>query len=530
MRKNLAKFSSKFSGLSILPMAIIMSSMLVLTACAGEDSAPISGEVAGTAPGAATTTPTDGEIHPMVMAFMTWVLPTGTQQVQNAMNEILIPRYGMEVELLIMDIASYQQNMRLLLTAGEQVDILGTVSVGYVHLQQQGFLLDLEANNLLANFGPNIVEAVGGWEIVDGARIGGTLFGIPTNCDHASGRGGFVVGSQFLEGIGFPLPEPNNEVIHISLAEFENILVQLNAAFPELETIRPVIPGNFGHFFTVDFLGEQPFGVLMNPANDLTVTNFFESPEFYDFVSMTHRWNQAGFISGDAAADDTPVSALVMAGRLMSYFTAGKPGIVQQESNMTGMPVTVFQTGPDFMASNAAARFPWAIPITTASPERAMTLLNAMYSDAELANLLIWGIEGVHYEVQPSGHIDFPTGVDAQNSGWLNNVAWSLPNQFITHVWAGDDLDLYDQLRDFNASAQQSKAFGFLFDPSGVQNEIAAVTNAYDELIASLGLGMVEPSVGIATLNERLAAAGINRIIEEKQSQLDTWAAAVGIN
>jgi len=429
-----------------------------------------------------------------------------------------------------MDAASYQQNIRLMLTAREQIDVFSTIMAGYVHLQQQGFLVNLEENDLLRNFGPDIVNALGGWEIVDGARMAGSLYGLPTNCDHGVGRGAVAIGSQYLEAIGFPLPNPNNEIIHITLDELDSILFQLNAAFPDLETIRPIMPGNITQFMSIDPLGPDPFGVLLDPVNDLTVANLFTSQEFYNFISMIHNWSQAGLISRDAAADDTPVTALVMAGRLMGYMTGGKPGIVAQETGLCGMPMTIFQTGPDMVNANAVARFPWAIPITTANPAKAMTLLNALYSDPEVSNILIWGIEGVHYERQPSGHIGFPAGVDAGSSGWFNNVAWAMPNQFISHVWEGDDLNLYDQLLEFNATSLQSRAFGFIFDPTTVQNEIAAVTNVYNELIVSLGLGFVEPAAGIAQLNDRMTAAGLYRIIEEKQSQLDAWAAAVGIN
>ena len=470
----------------------------------------------------------DGTVDELVMAFMTWVLPGDTQQIQDAMNEILIPRYGISVELLIMDAASYQQNIRLMLTAGEQVDVMSTLFAGFVHLQSQGFLLDLEANNLIQNFGPGIPAAVGGWEILNGARIAGTLYGVPTNCDHAVGRGSIVIGTQYLEAIGFDVPNPNNDIIHITVAELNGILHQLNEAFPDIETIRPTIPGGINQFMNFDPLGPDMFGVLLDPANDLTVSNLFTSQEFYDFISMMHEWNNSGFISLDAAADDTPVTALVAAGRLMAYMTGGKPGIVAQESTLCAMPVTVFQTGQDIMNANAAARFPWAIPFTTADPTRAMTLLNAIYTDPDLSNLLVWGIEGVHYEHQASGHVNFPAGLDAGSSGWSNGMGWAMPNQFITHVWAGDDLDLYQQLVEFNDNAIISRAFGFIFDPFPVQNEITASTNAFDELITSLGLGMVDPATGIAQLNDRLTSAGLYRIIAEKQRQLDEWAAATG--
>ena len=454
----------------------------------------------------------DGDVENLVMAMMTWVLPQDVSVVEAALNEVLGPRYGINIELLVMDAAAYQQNTGLMLASGEQIDVMSSLFAGYVNMQNQGYLLDLEEDNLLQEHGAGIVEALGGWDIVNGARIGGVLYGLPTNVDHAAGRGAFAVGTQYLEAINYPLPNPNNQIIRITIDEFDNILSQIHEAFPDLETIRPLMPGNIGHYFPIDNLGPDPFGVLIDPANDLTVTNFFASQEWRRFTDMTRSWNERGFISGDAETDDTPVTALVSSGRLMAYFTGGKPGIVAQETGLCAQPMTIFQTGPDFMAANAVARFPWVMPYTTANPEKAMTLMRAIYTDPEISNILIWGVEGTHYEVQPTGHIGFAAGVDAGTSGWFNNVAWAMPNQFIAHVWEGNDLDLAQQTINFNGNAMQSKAFGFIFNSTPVQNEIAAVTNVYTELVGSVGLGFVDPATGIAQLNERLEAAGLNRI------------------
>ena len=55
------------------------------------------------------------------------------------------------------------------------------------------------------------------------------------------------------------------------------------------------------------------------------------------------------------------------------------------------------------------------------------------------------------------GTIDFPEGVDATNSGYCHNMkAWMMPNQFISHVWAGNDPNLWDRMKEFNDNAVKS--------------------------------------------------------------------------
>ena len=59
----------------------------------------------------------------------------------------------------------------------------------------------------------------------------------------------------------------------------------------------------------------------------------------------------------------------VKAGSLCAYKTATKPGIRQQESNLCGTPVAIFQLGPDFKGSSAYNTMPWCINQNTDDPE-----------------------------------------------------------------------------------------------------------------------------------------------------------------
>ena len=56
-------------------------------------------------------------------------------------------------------------------------------------------------------------------------------------------------------------------------------------------------------------------------------------------------------------------------------------------------------------------------------------------------------------------------------------------------------------------------------------NEVTAVQNVYNEYQASVEYGFVDPETGIAEMNEKMMSAGLQKIIDEKQAQLDAWAA-----
>ena len=463
------------------------------------------------------------EIMHLVMSFMTWTgAPVDTQKVQDAINAITVSRYGIEVELVISDASSYKQNMVLALSGGEQVDIFSTILSDYNSMVQQGYLLDMEENDLLKNYGSGIVDAVG-QEYVDACRIDGILYGLPNNRDMAQGRGCAAIATEYLEGIGWQVDE-SQEIIKITQEELDEIYAKLHEKYPSMEVYRPVTM-SMSQFSNVDLLGGNVFGILSDYGKNLKVENLFTGDYYKEYTARMHDYNQKGYISQDATTDTTAVTELVKAGTLMAYTTGGKPGIKQQETNMCGRPMTIFQTLNDYVSSAAVASFPWAISINTISAEASMRLLNAFYTDADLADLLAWGIEGEHYKVLDTGLITYAEGVDATSSGWNHSVGWELPNQFITKVWDGNDPELWTNIRKFNNNAKKSAAMGFTFDTTQVATELTSVQNVYDEYQKSIEYGFIDPATGIEEMNKKMMKAGLDKIIAEKQAQLDVWAA-----
>ena len=512
----------------LLAILLTLIMVLSLSACGSGDDNTSNGETSTTSSSGSSESSdnksgeTEEPVH-LVMNFLTFVgAPADTLMVQDAMNAITKERYNIEVELQISDISSYKQALTLALSSGEQLDIIQTITAGYNTLAQQGFLLDLEENGLMDQFGTGVVPAIG-QSYVDACRIDGVLYGLPNGRDMAQGRGCAAIGTQYLEGIGYQV-DTSKEIIEITEEELNDIYAKLHAKYPDIEVYRPTT-NSMNQFSDIDAIGGTVFGVLLNGGQELKVENLFMSDYYKDYAQKMYEFNQMGYISQDAATDTTSVTELVKAGVLMSYTTGGKPGIKQQETNLCGMPMTIFQTKSDFVGASSAASFPWAIPINTVDAQASMTLLNAFYTDEDLANLLAWGIEGTHYQVLDSGLITYAEGVDATNSGWSHNVGWEMPNQFITYVWDGNSPTLWEEIKTFNADAVKSAAMGFSFDTTNVATEITSVTNVYSEYQMGIEYGFLDPATAIDEMNDKMMAAGLDKIIAEKQAQLDAWSA-----
>lgn len=462
------------------------------------------------------------ELQHLVVAFPTWTgAPADTQMVTDAVNEILREKYNIEVEFQISDSGSYNQTITLALSSGQQVDIVSTLLASYSNMVNQGYLMDLEEDGLIQTYGQGIIDVIG-QNYVDACRVGGVLYGVTNTRDYASGRGCIAVGTEYLDAIGYEAPADAEEIIHITADELEDIFVKLHTQFPDLEVYRPA-DNDLVQQTLVDQIGGNNFGVLLGTSDELKIVNLFETDEYMNFCKRVYNWNQLGYISRDAAADTTNVAVLVKEGVLMAYGTGGKPGSKVQESGGCGKDMTIFQTREDYVPSSAVATWPWAIPITTANPEAAMVLMNELYTNAELADLIIYGIEGTHYEITEDGFLDANAGTSPDTYSTLN---WLYPNQFASTVTVGNSVDLWERTKTFNEEAKKSPASGFAFDSTSIATEQTAVTNVYEEYRKSLEYGFVDPEAAIPEMVEKMNSAGLQKIIEEKQAQLDAWAAS----
>ena len=97
------------------------------------------------------------------------------------------------------------------------------------------------------------------------------------------------------------------------------------------------------------------------------------------------------------------------------------------------------------------------------------------------------------------------------------------------HAWEGNPLNVWDLYTDFNKGDYVSKAHGFRYNNAPVIDQVIACQAVNSEYQKSLVYGAVSDlDATIAEYNEKLYAAGLQDIIDEKQRQLDEFLAAKG--
>lgn len=499
------------------------------TASAAQSAASVTASASASASsqadsaGSSASDASEGEPTHLVMTFRTFgTVPNDIDKVSAALSKITEEKINADVDLIIIQSGSYKEQVTLMLSGDEQLDVVGLNLnlIPQVISSEQITPLD----DLLDKYGSGVKEALGDDLLKCGVFDGKTYY-TPLNCDLPNGMGAYVLRKDICDKYGI------NAADITSYDDLTAAFAKVHEAEPNLQIFAPTSVGSSPMQYNVTFDKlSNYFGVLENWGQDLKVTNLFESEAYKNYVNVIHSWYESGYLSKDVVNATEAGGSLMKAGNLFCYPTATKPGIDIQEQNSSGCEVEIAQVLPTLKVTNN--NWQWAIPESSENKEKAMEFLNLMYTDPDVINLLAYGIEGEDYEKKDDGTIGYPDGIDATNVGYsMNSMVWSFGNEFNAYVWQGNDPDVWAQTKEFNTASTNkvSKAYGFTFNPSNVSNEISAVQNVYDQYRMSLECGVVDPESTLTEMNSALYSAGLQTIIDEKQKQLDAWAAENGV-
>ena len=466
------------------------------------------------------------ETEHLVVNWFAWAgSPEGMDRVVAEMNALTVPALNIDIKMQVTDFASRSQQLTLAFAGGEQIDLYFSTGLGLTQSVQNGYAVNLEdddghGGSLIETYGQDIIETMG-WDNINTSRVGGVLYGTPNERDLAQGRNSILVRKDILkeaEAYMDLTPDYDQIIWRVeSLDDIVTILKAMHDAVPDITTYQPSTMNATG-WTNVDNLGGDSFGVLEDWGQSTTVVNFFETDVYKEYVQTMYDLNQYGCISPNALTDTTADSSNMMAGALAAFFTSGKPDIAV--GKVGDYEVMAIQGGPDFTSSSQIGGMCWMMGYTTVDPVAAMQYLNFMYASPEWNNLFMWGVEGTDYTLNSDG-----LAVVDEDGTFNHGMQWLAPSQFKGYVKEGNPVDLWEQYEVFNEGSTKSLASGFTFDTAPVSTEYTAVTNVYNQYQKSIEFGFSDPDTSIDEMNAAMKTAGLDKIIAEKQSQLDAWLA-----
>ncbi len=474
---------------------------------------------------AATEAPKAADLEPVEL---NWYLPAAPQKdtelVEEALNEYLKDKINATIKLNFIDWGTWNDKYPVLLASGDDVDIMFTAGwSGFAQNVAKGYFLDI--TDLLPQYAPN-TAAMLPEALTAAATLDGKLYSVPTSKELAH-TNGFAYSTELAEKFGVTEELKAFETNMPTFADLEPILQKVHEQDPTIDCLTP--GGNYAKMFCdFDPVGNENIPGMLDPnADGYTVFNEYESPEYMELYKLMHKYYEAGYVRKDAA---TLTSNDILAGKKSQtiFLCTGttKPLANEEVGASYGYEMAQFSVTVPRATMNDTQGSMNAIVTTSKNPERALMFLELVNTDPYVNNVLNYGVENVHWVQAGDNVVDFAQGLDAATTGYNPNAFWEFGNQFLNYFRVGQNTAKWDLFKAYNDSSIPSKILGFNFDAEPVQTEISAVSNVLSEMKAGIYSGVLDPEEALPELNKKMKSAGLDKIIAEKQRQIDEWVAA----
>ena len=184
-----------------------------------------------------------------------------------------------------------------------------------------------------------------------------------------------------------------------------------------------------------------------------------------------------------------------------------------------------------YLYGSSEAQSSTVIPYTSKYPEKAIELIQLLATEEgrDLFNLLTFGIEGEHYEkvdentIKPVDYTISPTS--DSKYGLSNSMCGSIFNGY---KLADQPEGYYDFVKnEINDGSEKSPLLGFRCKLDDIKVETSQLQAIASEYILPLSTGAIaDSSEQYSQFMSKLKSAGVDKVKDEVQSQIDSFVAA----
>ena len=456
-------------------------------------------------------------------APLIWYVPGGggypyneTEEaaVYEAFNEIMEQEIGVTVDITVQGgFGEYGDTMPLILASGESMDIFWTANWSNDFLQNaaDGYLAGLD--DLLEEYGQDILSDTR--EQLEATRVNGEIRGVWSQ-QIAVYNSQITANMDLVEEYGWDM-----NAIEV-LEDLEPILDEVLEQEPELypfgSTVNPF--GLIWPYYGIHGLGvlDSVVGVYAEDPN-MEVVSVVETPEYREWTELMYKWNERGYLPQDGLTftGDQWRQLQNQARIAMWYHNTYNPQ--NAEIERAGALYKAFRIGDGYTITGNIINTLQGVHSQSERQVDAVRLLNEMWTNKEAYNILVWGLEGRHYESTGPNRI-----TPMQDSGYYTNLPWMWGNTFQSYLLSHQPDSLFDEVRELNANSEKVPTLGFSPDLDAVSTLVASVSAVRDQYETQVGGGYIDPAEGIPQYVNALKQAGIDELIEQLQQQIDAWA------
>lgn len=472
-------------------LLLLLTALALLTGCA----APVGDE-------------DSGGPEPVNLIYYTIGEPDADlQQVNDALNDILLPRYGFTVTYNKIGWNDYTAQLNSLLGTGQTFDVAFAWTDSYVTGARSGAWLDLTERL-------GVLEDTIDGAFWKGVTVEGRIWGIPTNKELACPVH-YLFSRELVEKYDIDITQ------YRSFASLEPLLQEIREKEPDyIPLFLDSTPTNIMVLEGYEYVGYDSIPLMVRSDDPrCQVVNIFSTAEAMENLRILRRYYEQGYINQDACLrtgfsryQDEPV---------FLRLSTGGPDASASYSTDYGYPIVAQQASPSVVTTESTQGGIMVVSANTRHPEACMAFLTAVNTDPEVRNLLNYGIEGVHYTLTEEDQVNII-------SSDYRGVPYTQGNWFILKTAVGESLNKWELYRAFNENTQESPLLGFTPDYSQYADVFNAVSRVCEKYYAPLLTGTVDPEVYLPRFLEELSEAGIDRLQAALQQQIDTWRAGQG--
>jgi putative aldouronate transport system substrate-binding protein len=286
-----------------------------------------------------------------------------------------------------------------------------------------------------------------------------------------------------------------------------------------------VMPGSMSEFFI--YHTQDP--------RDTKVTYLLDWPVFEQYCQTMKTYYERGFWSKDSlASTDQRQDALLRGTSVSMVWNLGSVKSFTDEANKAhpAWNINMYDLYPN-QPKGVKSYINNGMSINAASKkkERAMMVLDLLYTDKEIHDLALYGIQGTHWKAVGDNQFEKLTkSTDFSPSAYCN---WGWNNQNLTrkeYVPAPTPVDLKATAFEaaWNKNIKPAHPLdGFSFDKSQITSEVAMVESIVAEYYTPLISGMAgDVPTAIRALRTQVENAGIQKIISAFNTQAAAFVAA----
>lgn len=465
-----------------------------------------------------TNAPSSSKASDLKPVELTWYFIGNGQQEDTSLieaeaNKYLKDKINATVKLQCYDWGSYESKLKTMIASRQEFDICFTASWSNNYKQQAAKGAFVNLNDLFDKYAPKTKSLLGA-DFLNGSKIDGVNYAIPANKEKAH-QWGFLFKQDLVTKYNLDTTKVKK------LEDLEPLLKTIKENEPNVYGLEALDGESPFKLLDFDQIGDDKYpGAVYNDSKDLKVFDELESPEAKAYFNTIHKYYTAGYIRKDAATVKD-YNADEAAGKIFCATKSLKPGKDKEMSLTHKFEWKQVEITNPIISNRDTTGSMMAISSTSKNPERAMMFLELFNTDKYLNNLINFGIENKHYVKKGDNVIT----EGPENKKYNPAAGWMFGNQFINYLNVIEDPQKWDQFKAFNDKAKPTKTLSFTFDAEPVKNEIAACNNIWDKYVPALETGTVDPNEYLPKAVDEFKKAGMDKIIAEKQKQLDAWAA-----